>query len=194
MKLDVWNEIVRLFPNRSIPWPYANARARFNAAQKFDTATFRAMPKPTELSYSSLIGVAFAYSALEAVEAIYEKSSRKQIRTPIVDSRLAELLQSRLMEDFLSGIALSITSESLKEAFASFKAGNSSNLRPVVEATRHAVFHGKTSPSRLGLRAVKRRAILELLTTQTLATANTAFSELHLDHGVPEKYLKPDSH
>jgi hypothetical protein len=152
------------------------------------------MPKPTELSYSSLIGVAFAYSALEAVEAIYEKSSRKEIRTPIVDSRLAELLQSRLMEDFLSGIALSITSESLKDAFASFKAGNSSNLRPVVEATRHAVFHGKTSPSRLGLRAVKRRAILELLTTQTLATANTAFSELHLDHGVPEKYLKPDSH
>lgn len=193
MKLDVWREILRFFPNRNVPWPYANARARFIATQKFATAIFRGMPKATELAYSSLIRVAFAYSAIEAVEAIYEKSQNKEIRSPIVVPELADLLRSALMKDFMAGIALSITAKPLQKSFADFQSGDSPNLRPVVEATRHAVFHGKTSPSRLGLQAAKRRAILDLMTAQTLAAANQAFSELHVTHGIPEKYLKSDS-
>ena len=188
MKLDVWDEIIRLFPNRTIPWAYANARARFIAAENFDTAKFRAMASDTELAYSGLMKVAFAYSAVEAVEAIYEKKFTKSIRTPIVDPQLANLLRSPLMEDFLAGIALSITSKPLRLAFATFKSNNSNNLRPVVEATRHAVFHGQTSPSRLGLRTAKRQSVLDLLTNQTLATANKAFSEFHSIRGIPEKY------
>lgn len=189
MKLDVWPEIVRLFPNRNMPWQYSNAHARFNAAQKFGTALFSEMPVPTQHSYSVLIRLAFAYSALEAVETIYEKDHRKEIRSPIQSPDLAEILRSSLMKDFMAGVALTITSKPLQQSFSDFASGDSNNVRPVVEATRHAVFHGTTSPSRLGLRASKRQTVISLLAKKTLEAANEAFLGLHVIHGVPERYL-----
>ena len=157
----------------------ANFAARYRFATSLDDLGLPGFSAASRHGYLVATKLAYAYSALEALERGIGKYAVKD-RSQIVDFRIAKKLASGEFEATLAQIIdaaepkhLKGTRDGLDAMMANLDSGN---VRPFVEGVRNSLFHGKFTPTASGLKASKsRREALEKLADEILLGADDIF-------------------
>ena len=164
----------------------ANFAARYRFARSLDDLSLPGFSQPTKEGYLVATRVAYAYSALEALERGIGKYSVKT-RSEIVDFRLAKKLA---IGEFDAAVAQIIDAaeqrhaKSVREGFKTmFDRLETGNVRPFIEGIRNSLFHGKFTPTASGLTSSKsRRKAFSTVADEILLTADAIFASwLHAE-------------
>ena len=157
----------------------ARFNARFNLATSFEGVTLVGVSERTAQAYSSGIGVALAYSALEALDSALGK---RIARSHLSNEGLARRYRSQTC-DGLRGLLEESTHASQVQSQLLVLATDpdSDDVMPVAAAVRHLVFHGDFTAHGSGAaQSAAVRKFLDDLADALIARADDQF-ELHLD-------------
>ena len=153
--------------------------ARYDLASSLEGVTFQGMPEPTADSYASALGVALAYSALEALDTVIQQRGTHSVvgdREFMRRYRSPSLLKLRsLLESTASPVSLRTSLQAIAAD------ATNDDVMPVVRALRHTVFHGDFTADDPG--AAKSKQVCRFikdLWEALLLTADIEF-ELYLD-------------
>jgi hypothetical protein len=158
----------------------ANFAARYKLANSIEDIVLRGYSEATRHGYLVATKVAYAYSALEALErAIGSHTSQSKIQ--IVDFRVASMLERGELSALLTHIVDAAEPDRRKKVEANLEKTmtklDSGDVRHVVEGIRNSLFHGKFTPTASGLASSKaRRETFDKLATEILLTADDRFS------------------
>jgi hypothetical protein len=158
----------------------ATFAARYKLASSLEGIVLQGYSESTRNGYLVATKVAYAYSALEALErAIGSHESKAKIQ--IVDFRVAAMLERGELTALLAHIVDSAEADHKKKVEAKLETTlanlDSGNVRHVVEGIRNSLFHGKFTPTASGLASSKaRREIFDKLATEILLTADDRFA------------------
>ncbi len=158
----------------------ANFAARYKLASSIEDIVLQGYSESTRHGYLAATKVAYAYSALEALErAIGSHDSESKIQ--IVDFRVAAMLERGDLAALLAHIVDAAEPHHKKKVEANLEQTmanlDSGNVRHVVEGIRNSLFHGKFTPTASGLASSKaRREIFDKLATEILLTADDRFA------------------
>ena len=147
-------------------------------ASRFTGATFDGIAEESQMGYSAGLSVALAYSALESFEKATVDDANMR-RMSIADDNLSANLRSHRCARFINTLREESTSKHLQHRIETwFRDEDNGDVRPVVEATRHLVFHGVFTPYGSGATGSKFvREIFKGMKESTLSTASQAFIE-----------------
>jgi hypothetical protein len=136
----------------------ARFAARYRFAGQLNNIELLNSSDSTTDSYLSAIRLALAYSALEALESELGKGS-----ISIKSEKLALKIKNDRLLKFRTFVVQS-SEPALRRRLENFF-GNKNNfdLRPVVEALRHAMFHGYFNPSSSGITSKSARDFIDEL-------------------------------
>lgn len=135
----------------------ARFAARYKFAGQLDSISILGASEANARAYLLAMRLGLAYSALESLEAIVGK---KQIA--LKDERLAAVAKSERLAKLRYFLSEGSDSK-LRNRLELFQTSSSSDLRPVVEALRHTMFHGQFNPSVTGLSSKSSLAFLDSL-------------------------------
>jgi hypothetical protein len=177
-----WKEYIRIVKEQGgSPDPMlANFAARYRFASALDDLGLPGFADKTKHGYLVATKLAYAYSALEALERGIGTFAVKD-RSQIVDFRVAKKISRGEFRAALKQIvdAADERSRAKKELeLAEMQANlDSGNVRPFVEGIRNSLFHGKFTPTSSGLKESNaRRKALENLANEILLGADDIFS------------------
>ena len=158
---------------------FARFAARYKLASSFEGVRLSGMAPRTAGSYACALGVALAYSALEALrKATGQRGTRQVMEDAVLARRYRSLGLTKLRHVLESTTEHPPLRERLQELAMDPAADD---LMPVASALRHAVFHGDFTT--YGAGAVQSKAtgaFLDDLKEALLSTADAEF-ELYLD-------------
>jgi hypothetical protein len=158
-----------------------NFSARYAFASALEDFVLPDFSEATRHGYLVATKLAYAYSALEALERAIGVHSVKA-RSQIIDFHFA----SRLANGDFSAALDQIIDAAEKQRVDRVRVGledmmenlDSGNVRPFVEGIRNSLFHGKFTPTASGIRSSKsRRESLLSLAQEILISADEVFSD-----------------
>jgi hypothetical protein len=153
--------------------------ARYDLASSLEGVTFQGMPEPAADAYASALGVALAYSALEALDtAIQQRGTRSVVGA----RKLARRYRSPSLLKLRSLLESTASPASLRTRLEDIAADSiNDDVMPVVKALRHTVFHGDFTAYDAGAAKSKLvRRFIKDLWEALLLSADVEF-ELYLD-------------
>lgn len=158
----------------------ANFSARYRFASSLEDLALAGFSEATKHGYLVATKLAYAYSALEALERGIGTFSVKD-RSPIIDFRVAGKLADGKFDEVLKQIIEAAEPKMAKRVRESLDLMmsnlDSGNVRPFVEGIRNSLFHGKFTPTASGLRSSKsKRDVLARLAHEILLGADEIFS------------------
>ena len=147
---------------------------RYSLARGLPVVPFAGFATDTSDGYSVALRVAFAYTALEALESALSEKDRNVIDSPELANALREPAQAK----FLAGlIEHQGVRDGLRKHLMAFRAGEDDNLRWIAYAIRNLMFHGSLTSSSLQLNSSKRRReLLDQLATAVLDASDVRFT------------------
>jgi hypothetical protein len=159
----------------------ANFSARYRFASSLQDLVLPGFSEATKHGYLVATKLAYAYSALEALERGIGTFSVKKNRSQIIDFPVAGMLANGEFDEALVHIIeaaepnmVNRVRESLDLMLANL---DTANVRPFVEGVRNSLFHGKFTPTSSGLRSSKsKRDVLARLADEILLGADDLFS------------------
>jgi hypothetical protein len=139
----------------------ARFAARYKFAGQLVSIEIAGNAEATSDSYLQALRLALAYSALESLEALV---GRKGLAIKSI-KLAAEARGSKLskLKEFLK----SESEPKMARRLEVFYESSSSDLRPVIEALRHSMFHGQFNPSATGISNASSRSFIEELCQAT---------------------------
>lgn len=158
----------------------ANFAARYKLASSLEDIVLQGYSEATRNGYLVATKVAYAYSALEALErAIGSHDSKSRIQ--IVDFRVTAMLERGELSALLVHIVDAAEPDRKKKVEANLEQTlanlHSGNVRHLVEGIRNSLFHGKFTPTASGFASSKaKREIFDKLAAEILLTADDRFS------------------
>jgi hypothetical protein len=148
--------------------------ARYRLASEFSGLQLGSIGADTAAYYSAITKIGLAYTCLERLEKILKDDSHSAINAPDLAGQLRH-------SKFQSLIDLAIDHSDNKNLISKIESLRTDsefvNVRPMIEAIRHSLFHGRFTPGTSGQRINK--SLLELLdglANVTLRHANHTFS------------------
>ena len=158
----------------------ANFSARYRFASSLEDLGLPGFSEATKHGYLVATKLAYAYSALEALERGIGRFSVKE-RSQIIDFRVAGKIADGKFDEALQQIfeaAEPNMAARVQEGLDSMMSNlDSGNVRPFVEGIRNSMFHGKFTPTSSGLRTSKsKRDVLARLADEILLGADDIFS------------------
>lgn len=158
---------------------FARFAARYKLASSFEGVRLSGMAPRTAGSYGGALGVALAYSALEALrKATGQRGTRQVMDDAVLAQRYRSVALTKLRHLLESTTEHPPLQDRLQELATDPFADD---LMPVASALRHAVFHGDFTAYGAGAVQLKTtRTFLDDLKEVLLSTANAEF-ELFLD-------------
>jgi hypothetical protein len=158
----------------------ANFSARYRFASSLEDLGLPGFSEATKHGYLVATKLAYAYSALEALERGIGRFSVKD-RSQIIDFRVAGKIADGKFDEALQQIfeaAEPNMAARVQEGLDSMMSNlDSGNVRPFVEGIRNSLFHGKFTPTSSGLRTSKsKRDVLARLADEILLGADDIFS------------------
>ncbi len=177
----VWKQYLQMLEGRGEQPDSLLAKfaARYRFAASLEGMTLPGFSEATREGYLVATRVAYAYSALEALERGIGSFAVRD-RSQIIDFRIAEKLSAGDFDSAIQQIVDAAEPRNQKGVSAGLDAMmanlESGNVRPFVEGIRNSLFHGKFTPSASGLKASKsRRDALDRLADEILLTADDLF-------------------
>jgi hypothetical protein len=158
----------------------ANFAARYRFAASLDDLGLPGFSAASRHGYLVATKLAYAYSALEALERGIGSFAVKD-RSLIIDFRIAKKLAHGEFDAALAQIidaAEPMHQKGVRESIDTMMANlEPGNVRPFVEGIRNSLFHGKFTPTASGLKSSKsRREALAKLADEILLGADDIFS------------------
>lgn len=175
-----WRRYMHATSSDGGPTPeFARFAARYKLASSFEGMTVRGMAPRTAASYGCALGVALAYSALEALrKATGQRATRQVMEDALLAPRYRSVGLTKLRHLLESTTEHPPLRARLEEVAIDPSADD---LMPVASALRHAVFHGDFTAYGAGaVQAKTTRTFLDDLKAVLLLTADEEF-ELYLD-------------
>lgn len=177
-----WSDYIRAIKaeGRNPDQMLANFAARYRFASSLEDLGLPGFAEATKHGYLVATKLAYAYSALEALERGIGTFAVKD-RSTIVDFRIAKKLASGEYDAALAQI-IDAAEPGNREAVTRkidkmLGDLDSGNVRPFVEGIRNSLFHGKFTPTASGLKSSKsRRTALEKLADEILLGADDIFT------------------
>jgi hypothetical protein len=159
--------------NDSVDPNLAVVAARYRLASEFHSLVLQGFSAPTAKFYSSVTKLGLAYSCLEHLEKVTDSSWNA-----ILDPELARQVRSTKFKPIAENALDQLES---KKAILALKRlmedQEQQDIRPIVVALRHSLFHGQFTPGSTGLKATATNLkFLEELGQATLRTIDNAFS------------------
>jgi hypothetical protein len=161
------------------PPEFARFAARYKLASSFEGVTLRGMAPRKAGSYGCALGVALAYSALEALRKATGQRGTRQV---MGDAVLAQRYRSVGLTKLRHLLESTAEHPPLRERLQVLALDPAADdLMPVASALRHAVLHGDFTAYGAGaVQSKATREFLDALKEALLSTANAEF-ELYLD-------------
>jgi hypothetical protein len=157
---------------------FARFCARYSLASALEGVTLEGISESTSEAYSSALGVALAYSALEALN---KATHRRGAQHVIGDEDLARRYRTTALSKLRTLLESTADAASLQARLAAVADLNDDDVMPVARALRHTVFHGDFTAYGAGAAKSKTvRRFLDDLRDALLLTADVQF-ELYLD-------------
>lgn len=158
---------------------FARFGARYGLASSLEGIALGGIAKATAEAYSSALGVALAYSAVEALDKATQHHGNQHV---IGDAELARRYRSASLSKLRALLESTADSPRLHARLASLaEDAEDDDVMPVARALRHTVFHGDFTAYGAGAAKSKTvRQFLDDLKDALLLTADVDF-ELFLD-------------
>ncbi len=151
----------------------ARFAARYRFAGQLNSIEVLGMSPATTDSYLATLRLALAYSALEALETEFKGQHKLQV----IDRNLARQAKSPKMLA-LRNFAQASAEKRLKDRLEQFfEHENNVDLRPLIEALRHAMFHGNFNPSSTGVNSKTVNKFVNQLCERVFAVINERSAE-----------------
>ncbi len=126
----------------------AQCDARYRFARNLETVVLHGFSEPAQKAYTSALRVALAYSALERLKSARSLHGKLSVRDqPLADAFRSQRL-TRFREFLMNNEHATRIQKPLRQLVDS---ANSSDVLPVVLATRHIMFHGGLNPTASGI-------------------------------------------
>ena len=132
---------------------------RYRLAGQLESVSIHGYSSKTLMIYTAALRVALTYSAFEQLSSIPRLSGLASVRLPAA----AVAFRSKTFDKFRvfvlsnSGPRLSKNLKTLSES------SGDSNVLPIIEAIRHAMFHGSLTPGSIGFDSARGFQFLESL-------------------------------
>jgi hypothetical protein len=158
---------------------FARFGARYSLASSLVGVSLDGISEATAEAYSSALGVALAYSALEALDKATHNRGTQHV---VGDADLARRYRATSLSKLRSLLESTASAPALQSRLASLAGGSEGDdVMPVARALRHTVFHGDFTAYGAGAATSKTvRRFLDDLKEALLLTADAEF-ELYLD-------------
>jgi hypothetical protein len=140
--------------------------------------SFSGMGTEVSEGYSLLMKVALCYSALESLESTFVSSQGPRLEfVKVIDADLANQFRGNHLAKLMEDLDSTLTGKPIKRDLGAIRFSDSTDVRPVAQAIRNAVFHPKVTPSGLQLASAKRKMALYQLSKSVIDQVDSAFSE-----------------
>jgi hypothetical protein len=139
--------------------------------------SFSGMGTEVSEGYSLLMKVALCYSALESLESTFVSSQGSRLEfVKVIDADLANQFREEHLAKLMDDLYSTLTGKPIKRGFDAIRFSESSDVRPIAQAIRNAVFHPIVTPSGLQLASAKRKMALYQLSKAVIDQVDNTFS------------------
>lgn len=148
----------------------AQCDARYRFARNLETVVLDGFSEQAQTAYTSALRVALAYSALEPLKSARNLHGKLSVRDQQLADAFRSLRLTRFREFLMNNEQATRVQKPLQQLIDS---PNSSDVLPVVLATRHIMFHGGLNPTASGITTKTATAFLDNLATAVFREIDT---------------------
>jgi hypothetical protein len=164
-------------PNQNL----VNFATRYRFAGQLNRIELLGSSETTQETYLLALRLALGYSALEQLEIAIGARL-----TPLKSPDCASAFRSDQNNDFRHYLTVASSARLQNRLSKLAESTSDQDIRPIIEAIRHTMFHGGFNPSGTGLRNKSGRALLSALEQVLFDRMNTLASEIFTQESLTE--------